>query len=131
MMSPSDAREVLVVTCDCDEDDCATRLELPPDGILAIEDKDGLLVTIMLPGWLEDVMRTAIAAHAPGPDVCDTTASAHQTAWPAPTVEEPALETLVAWMDEGICDATDGCICEPDGMCAHGHPSWFLKLGFI
>jgi hypothetical protein len=52
--------------------------------------------------------------------------------WPEPTVEEPDVETLEGWlMDEGICETTDGCFCEPDGRCSHGYPSWLLYLGLI
>ena len=52
--------------------------------------------------------------------------------WPEPTVEEPDFETLEAWiLDEGICEATDGCFVEPDGVCSHGHPSWLLVMGLI
>lgn len=52
--------------------------------------------------------------------------------WPDPTVEAPDLATLEEWIvDDGTCEATDGCICEPDGICPHGHPSWFLRLGLI
>lgn len=52
--------------------------------------------------------------------------------WPRPTTERPDLETLEEWMmDEGMCEATDGCVIEPDGICPHGHPSWLLRLGLI
>jgi len=51
--------------------------------------------------------------------------------WPEPTVEEPDIETLTEWMNEGVCEATDGCIVEPDGHCAHAHPSWLLYVGWI
>lgn len=51
--------------------------------------------------------------------------------WPAPTSERPDLETLEAWMWDSVCEATDGCVCEPDGICPHGHPSWLLRLGLI
>ncbi len=52
--------------------------------------------------------------------------------WPEPTVDPPDFETLEAWMvDDGCCEATDGCIVEPDGRCPHGHPSWLLKFGLI
>lgn len=52
--------------------------------------------------------------------------------WPEPTTDEPDLETLEDWMvDDGGCEATDGCWVEPDGRCPHGHPSWFVKLGLI
>lgn len=52
-------------------------------------------------------------------------------AWPEPTTEQPALETLQEWMWDGCCEATDSCIVEPDGTCPHGHPSWLLRLGLI
>lgn len=45
--------------------------------------------------------------------------------------EPPDLETLLAWEEEGGCEATDGCWVEPDGVCSHGHPSWLLELGLI
>jgi hypothetical protein len=48
-----------------------------------------------------------------------------------PTVPPPDIETLEAWMWEGVCQATDGCVTEPDGYCVHGHPSWLLELGLI
>ena len=32
---------------------------------------------------------------------------------------------------DDCCEATDGCIVEPDGHCPHAHPSWLLKLGLI
>ena len=51
--------------------------------------------------------------------------------WPEPTVEEPDLETLIEWMEEGMCEATDACIVEADGTCPHGHRSWLLHLGLI
>jgi len=43
----------------------------------------------------------------------------------------PDIETLQEWMDEGFCEATDGCPVEPDGECEHGCPSWLVVLGMI
>jgi hypothetical protein len=52
--------------------------------------------------------------------------------WPQPTVPTPDLEQIEDWLwDDGGCEATDGCWIEPDGICPHGHPSWFLRLGLI
>ena len=51
--------------------------------------------------------------------------------WPEPTVERPDWETLEEWLFDSICEATDGCIVEHDGLCQHGHPAWFLRLGLI
>jgi hypothetical protein len=127
MRYPFDAREALIVTCDCGEATCATRLELTPDGILSVEDADGLLVSIDLPEWLDDAMRSAIHAHRSSEPV----AQDDQTMWPEPTVDQPDWETLEEWMNEGICEATDGCVIEPDGVCIHGHVSWLLELGLI
>jgi hypothetical protein len=45
--------------------------------------------------------------------------------------EPPDIATLMEWMDEGVCEATDGCIVEPDGVCPHGKKSWLLVLGLI
>ena len=54
------------------------------------------------------------------------------TRWPQPTTEAPDLETLEAWIfDDGICEATDGCVIEPDGVCPHGHVSWLMWYGLI
>ena len=132
MIVPSETPEALVVSCGCDEDGCATCLELTPEGILAIEDVDGLRLSLLLPDWLDNVMRTAIAAHAPGTGLNERLASDSLSAWPAPTTEEPDLETLEAWMHEdGGCEATDGCWIEADGTCIHGYPSWLLALGLI
>jgi hypothetical protein len=43
----------------------------------------------------------------------------------------PGVATLERWMDEGGCEATDGCWVEPDGRCEHGKESWLLVLGWI
>jgi hypothetical protein len=51
--------------------------------------------------------------------------------YPEPTEDEPDLDTLIEWMLEGVCEATDGCLVEVDGVCAHGYPSWLLHLGLI
>jgi hypothetical protein len=49
---------------------------------------------------------------------------------PDPTTEEPTLETLMAWADEGGCRATDGCWLAADvEACEHGCPSWAIVLG--
>ncbi len=51
--------------------------------------------------------------------------------WPEPTEDEPSPEQLQAWITDSVVDATDGCQIEPDGVCEHGHPSWFLQLEII
>lgn len=52
--------------------------------------------------------------------------------WPEPTEPEPDLETIEAWfIEDGGCEATDGCWVEMDGRCPHGYPSWLLQLGLI
>jgi len=51
--------------------------------------------------------------------------------WPEPTNEEPTVETMMEWADDGRCQATDGCWLEHDrDECDHGHPSWAVVLGF-
>jgi ribosomal protein L37AE/L43A len=54
-----------IVPCDCPERDgsCGTWLALAVDGILTIEDKDGMWMSISLPGWLDTAMRQALQAH--------------------------------------------------------------------
>lgn len=51
--------------------------------------------------------------------------------WPEPTEEQPEMELLMEWAEEGGCEATDGCWVETDGECKHGHPSWLSYLGMI
>lgn len=62
----------LMVPCDCSEEDCFTWLSITPDGILSVEDKDGLRVSIMLPEWLELAIRQAVQARvgAKSTDFC-------------------------------------------------------------
>jgi hypothetical protein len=48
-----------------------------------------------------------------------------------PRTEEPDAETIEEWMDDGGCEATDGCWVEADGTCPHGCPSWAIELGLI
>ena len=50
---------------------------------------------------------------------------------PEPTVEQPTIEELNYMAFDGVVEATDGCLVEPDGWCEHGHPSWLIKLGLI
>lgn len=72
-------------------------------------------------GWLQRA--TALDAHGlvlEGPFL-----------WPEPTVPEPDEGQVEEWMFDDICEATDGCFTEPDGVCPHGHPSWLLRLGLI
>lgn len=51
--------------------------------------------------------------------------------FPEPTEPEPSEEELDHFVFDSVCDATDGCTVEPDGICEHGHPSWLLHLGLI
>lgn len=51
--------------------------------------------------------------------------------YPKPTEDEPDDDQLEDWLYDSVCEATDGCTIEPDGICEHGHPSWFLQLGLI
>jgi hypothetical protein len=62
----------------------------------------------------------------------DAAARPPKSVWPSPTQPEP--DTIaIADMVMGVvdCEATDGCVIEPDGVCEHGHPSWLLRLGLI
>jgi hypothetical protein len=51
--------------------------------------------------------------------------------WPEPTEPEPDEEQLTEWVFDGVAEATDSCTIEPDSVCEHGYPSWFLYLGLI
>lgn len=63
---PYPTQEILLV-CDCPVfgSECGTWLELNLDGILTIEDKDGMRVSIMLPTWLEHAIYQAFQLHRP------------------------------------------------------------------
>lgn len=54
-----------------------------------------------------------------------------QPRWPTPEVDRPSMDELEQAALDGVCEASDGCDVEPDGVCPHGHPSWLLRLGFI
>lgn len=43
----------------------------------------------------------------------------------------PTIDILTDWLETGRCEATDGCVVEPDGTCEHGNLSWLLELGLI
>jgi hypothetical protein len=45
--------------------------------------------------------------------------------------DAPTPETLQEWLNQGGCEATDGCWVEPDGICEHGCQSWLLVMGLI
>lgn len=51
--------------------------------------------------------------------------------YPTPTTDYPDMDDLQEWVFDGVCEATDGCIVEPDGVCEHGHVSWLLYIGLI
>jgi hypothetical protein len=45
-------------------------------------------------------------------------------------IDEPTIETLMRWSDEGGCEAIDGCWLSLDERtCPHGQPSWAVVLG--
>jgi hypothetical protein len=51
--------------------------------------------------------------------------------YPEPTVDTPSMGEAEYWVMDGVCEATDGCTVEPDGVCPHGHPSWLIAMGVI
>lgn len=54
--------QTLQLVCDCPAQ-CGTVLKLTQDGFLVLEDKDGLLVSFMLPDWLDFAIRRGMLAH--------------------------------------------------------------------
>jgi hypothetical protein len=50
---------------------------------------------------------------------------------PKPTEEAPSMDEIQDMVFDGDCTATDGCRCDPDGHCEHGHESWLLHFGLI
>lgn len=52
----------LQLCCDCPQQ-CGTVLKLSHDGFLIVEDRDGLLVSFLLPDWLDFAIRRAMLAH--------------------------------------------------------------------
>jgi len=68
------------------------------------------------------------------PALCDDCWAQHHVrpTLAVPKSKPPNLDTLLTWiLEEGGCEATDGCWVEPDGTCPHGAQSWFLELGLI
>jgi hypothetical protein len=59
----------LHLVCDCPEQ-CDTVLKLAHDGFLILEDKNGLLVSFMLPDWLDFAIRRALLAHLSSETEC-------------------------------------------------------------
>lgn len=51
--------------------------------------------------------------------------------WPEPTDQPPDDEQLEEWVMDSVCEATDGCTVEHDGVCPHGHRSWLMHLGIM
>lgn len=51
--------------------------------------------------------------------------------YPTPVVDAPSEAQLEEWAFDSVCEATDGCDIELDGVCEHGYPSWFIQLGLI
>jgi hypothetical protein len=66
-------------------------------------------------------------------DPLDAVEDSYMAAWPDDAGEyageKPDIDTLMAWEMDGVCEALDGCLVEPDGVCPHGHPSWLRYLG--
>jgi hypothetical protein len=54
----------LIVTCACHEKACGAWMELTPEGVLAVEDQDGECLSILLPEWLEQAIRTAVVTRS-------------------------------------------------------------------
>lgn len=45
--------------------------------------------------------------------------------------QAPAIELLLEWEHDGICEATDGCPVSRDGRCEHGKVSWLRMAGAV
>ena len=61
---PNRLEHRLQIPCDCAADKpCGTWLELTPEGILVLEDKDNLRVSCALPEWLDAAIRYAMQRH--------------------------------------------------------------------
>lgn len=83
-------------------------------------------LAVFAEGWAQNIKAQDWLEHGikwdPGSNVDPCSPDESQT---------PDLDTLIAWADEGMCEATDGCVVEPDGTCPHGCRSWLLELGLI
>ena len=71
-----------------------------------------------------------VAKHYPEQDTRGE-GDAQEVRWRTPTTPVPDLDTLTYWLWDGVAEATDGCLVEPDGTCPHGHRSWLRELGLI
>ena len=45
--------------------------------------------------------------------------------------QPPDFDVLERSISEGACEAIDGCLVDPDGVCKHGCPSWLLYWGLL
>jgi hypothetical protein len=63
MVEESDG--ALRIACACDERTCDTWMEITPEGMLAVEDKEGERVSILLSEWLAQAIRAAVLTHSP------------------------------------------------------------------
>jgi len=64
------------------------------------------------------------------PDVASHILPSSMKPPPSPR-KQPSLEQIEDWLQDGTCEATDGCEVEPDGTCEHGKKSWALVMGLI
>lgn len=76
---------------------------------------------------LKVLAREDLAARVTTPGLAEE--PEEQTETTTQAAQPPDLETLMTWKAEGYCEATDGCITEPDGTCSHGCNSWLIELG--
>jgi len=65
------------------------------------------------------------------PDLEESEMNIQTDKWPEPLTEQPTVQELQEWYEEGGCESTAGQWIEPDGVDAEGYPSWLLYLGLI
>lgn len=104
--------------------------------VRAYEPREEFITTLLKPQErmssyrLKVLAREDLAARVATSDVVDPEEQTEKTTT-TQAARPPDLETLMAWEAQGYCEATDGCITEPDGICSHGCNSWLIELGLI
>jgi hypothetical protein len=87
-----------------DQHTCRLMLNNPPYQRALANHCDLWAVRLYSQGWLEQGIKSSTASMD----------FEGEFLWPVPTTNEPTEAQLEAWMIDDVCEATDGCLVEPD-----------------
>jgi len=88
-------------------------------------------VVVIYDDEVEEAEEYAFLLEGNIPEEWDDEALEEMSTTPPEQTETPSDEAIQQWLYDGVAEATDGCMVEPDGVCPHGCPSWLVKLGII